>query len=272
MTGELSWEDLVLELEKASAPGPLQATWLAYEGNEDYGIWLLQPFGPELEERRSSFSLFAAHAIRRLGIRPVAVPQPGEFCPHWKIVCPAEEKFGRQQGKSLDVSQLVPFGLGTIDGDAVDPCTRAWLELLRQENRAFRINRYGTETIKNNRYYTVFGIIDDVCAASAAYIKRRARDQIGSQLMESAGKQSEAKVQAELSPKEVLTAAKLSLGYLSWEQFAARIGIGRDTLYAIKGETKWVSDESYIRAAQACKCSPEDLHPRDIPLPSRRRR
>jgi hypothetical protein len=187
MSHELSWEDLADELEKIRALGPLQATWLAYEGSEDHGIWLLRPHGPELEERRASFSLFAACAIRKCGIPPVPVPRALQYCPHWKTLCASEEEFARLAGKSLDFSDAVPLGLGTIDLDAVDPCTRAWLELLRHESRAFRISSYGTETIKGTRYPNVSGTIDDVCAASAAYVKRRARDEIGSRLIKSAG-------------------------------------------------------------------------------------
>jgi hypothetical protein len=72
------------------------------------------------------------------------------------------------------------------------------------------------------------------------------------------------------SPKELVDAAKRH-PKRSYEKFASKIGIGKDTLYAITKETRWVSDESYILAAEACNCKPEDLHPRDIPRPERRR-
>ena len=72
------------------------------------------------------------------------------------------------------------------------------------------------------------------------------------------------------SPKELVDAAKRQ-PKRSCEKFAAVIGIGKDTLYAITKETRWVSDETYDLVAQACKCKPEDLHPRDIPRPERRR-
>jgi hypothetical protein len=107
-----------------------------------------------------------------------------EHCPHWRTICESEEEFARLAGKSLDFSEAVPYGLGTIDRDAVDPCTRAWLELLRLESHAFRIFSYGTQTIRGTAYPTVGGTIDDLCGASAAYGKRRARDEIGSRLME----------------------------------------------------------------------------------------
>jgi hypothetical protein len=73
------------------------------------------------------------------------------------------------------------------------------------------------------------------------------------------------------SPKELVDAAKRH-PKRSYEKFASKIGIGKDTLYAITKESRWVSDESYVLVAEACKCKPEDLHPRDIPKPERRRR
>jgi hypothetical protein len=72
------------------------------------------------------------------------------------------------------------------------------------------------------------------------------------------------------SPKEVVDAAKRQKKTRSYEKFAAKIGIGKDTLYAITKENRWVSDETYILVAQACDCKPHDLHPRDLPPPQRR--
>jgi hypothetical protein len=72
------------------------------------------------------------------------------------------------------------------------------------------------------------------------------------------------------SPKELVDTAKRK-PKRSYEKFAAHIGIGKDTLYAITKETRWVSDETYILVAEVCHCKPEDLHPRDIPRPERRR-
>ena len=71
-------------------------------------------------------------------------------------------------------------------------------------------------------------------------------------------------------PKQFVDAAKRK-AKRSYKKFASKIGIGKDTLYAISKETRWVSDENYIRVAQACECRPEDLYPRDIPRPERRR-
>jgi hypothetical protein len=70
-------------------------------------------------------------------------------------------------------------------------------------------------------------------------------------------------------PKQFVDAAKRQ-AKRSYEKFASKIGIRKGTLYAITKETRWVSDDSYILVAQACKCKPEDLYPRDIPKPERR--
>jgi hypothetical protein len=73
------------------------------------------------------------------------------------------------------------------------------------------------------------------------------------------------------NPQEFIDASRRHLRR-SNEKFAAHIGISKDTLYAITKETRWVSDDNYILVAQACSCSPEDLHPRDVPRPEHRRR
>jgi hypothetical protein len=87
----------------------------------------------------------------------------------------------------------------------------------------------------------------------------------------SAPLQPENKVIGCLSPKEIVANAKRQQLKCSYEKFASRIGIGRDTMYAITNETRWVSDETYILVATQCNCKPEDLHPRDVPRPERRR-
>jgi len=44
MTKEPSWLHLAKELrEIKQSAEPLRAEWYAYEGSEDYGIWLLRP-------------------------------------------------------------------------------------------------------------------------------------------------------------------------------------------------------------------------------------
>lgn len=71
------------------------------------------------------------------------------------------------------------------------------------------------------------------------------------------------------SPKDFIDATKCRLKR-SYEKFAAHIGIGKDTLYAITKETRWVSAANYKLVAEVCECNPEDLHPHDIPRPGRR--
>ena len=58
----------------------------------------------------------------------------------------------------------------------------------------------------------------------------------------------------------------------SYEQIAASIGISRDCLFRIKGETAWVSSGSYEAAAKSLACQPEDLYPRNLERPQRRGR
>lgn len=181
---ELSWEDLIDEVEKIKEAGPLEAHWHAYRDSEAYGIWLIRPDSPEHQERRVNFSLFAARAINKLGIPPVPIPQPLQHCPHWNRYLELEEEFARRQGKSLDLSDAVPYGLATVDLDAVDVCTRAWLEALRQGSRAFRISSNGIDTIKGTKYPTINGEIQDLCGASATYCKQCARGEIEKRLSE----------------------------------------------------------------------------------------
>jgi hypothetical protein len=71
-------------------------------------------------------------------------------------------------------------------------------------------------------------------------------------------------------PKEFVDAAKRKLMLGSYERFAARIGIGKDTIYAITKEKRWVSDNNYSLVSEFCGCTPLDLHPRDIPPPPSR--
>jgi hypothetical protein len=182
MTHERSWGQLADELEGLKAVEPLRAQWHAYVGSENHGIWILRPDRGRAEQVHASFTLIAVHIIEKLGIPPIPVPKSVEHCPHWAEYCGAEEEIARRAGRVRDLSDAVPYGLDTIDWDAVDPCTRAFLEVLRRESRAFRIKSNGTEGFKGKTYPTVSGSIDDLCGAAAAYCKRRARDEIGAHL------------------------------------------------------------------------------------------
>ena len=73
------------------------------------------------------------------------------------------------------------------------------------------------------------------------------------------------------SPKEFVDDYRLRPPRRSYEKLAGKIGLSKDTLYAITKETRWVSDENYRVVASICGCKPEDLYPRDVPRPERRR-
>jgi hypothetical protein len=81
---------------------------------------------------------------------------------------------------------------------------------------------------------------------------------------------SDHRVPGRRSPKKFVDDGRVKQGR-SYEKFAAHIGIGKDTLYAITRETRWVRDGMYELVAQACNCRPEDLHPRHVPLLLHRR-
>lgn len=181
-TRTLGWGQLADQLEGLKAVEPLRAQWSAYVASEPYGIWLLRPDGECTAQVRATFTLIAAQVIEKLGIPPIPVPQPQQHCPHWREYCKAEEDLARGAGKDLDLSKAVPWGLGVVDWDAVDPCTRAFLEVLRDENLAFHMKGNGTSVVRGQKYSSVTGGIDDLCGAAASYCKRRARDEIETRL------------------------------------------------------------------------------------------
>ena len=184
MVDNTSWEDLAAELKKIKHAGePLSVDWLAHVGSEDFGIWHLRPDGPDTDEVRATFSLIAARAIEKLGIPPIPIPQPSQYFPDWKFYCEVKAGLARLEGKEMDLSDAIPYGLAVVDLDAVDPCSRAWLEVLRRESISFRISSTGELTLRGKKYPTSSGTIPDLCAASAAYCLRRARDEIRSRLI-----------------------------------------------------------------------------------------
>jgi hypothetical protein len=118
MTHQSSWESLANEFEHFGQP--LRADWFACEGREDYGIWLLLPDGPDSQKIRASFSLIAARAIEKSGISPKPLPQPQQHDPHWDLYCQLEEEAAQRAGKTIALSDAVPYGLGDVDRDAVE--------------------------------------------------------------------------------------------------------------------------------------------------------
>jgi hypothetical protein len=70
---------------------------------------------------------------------------------------------------------------------------------------------------------------------------------------------------ADATPKRIVDQCRSHHGLRSYEKLAGRIGISKDTLYAITKETRWLSDQTYELVALFCKCKPENLHPRGVP-------
>jgi hypothetical protein len=176
-----NWKDVADDFKRLGQI--LGALWSARADREAYGIWLLLPDGPDTQEIRADFSLAAARATEKIGLSPKPLPQALQHDPEWNLYCQLEEETARRMGRTADMSDAVPYGLGVIDRDAVDGCTRAWLELLRKESPAFRSSE-GRSWIKGGtESATRSGRIRDVCGASAIYCTLRARDEIGARLI-----------------------------------------------------------------------------------------
>src|SRR5262249_40991677 len=70
------WEDLAEALKKIEpSDEPLRAEWFAFEGSQNYGIWLLRPDSSDQEDVRASFSLIAARGDRRIGDTTSSTPR-----------------------------------------------------------------------------------------------------------------------------------------------------------------------------------------------------
>jgi hypothetical protein len=204
-THEFGWEDLAASFRQIEQSGErLRAEWSAYEGSEDYGIWVLLPNGLDTEGARSTFGLLAARAAEKLGLPLKPLPKPTEHYPHWRLYCDTEEELERLGGRTIDLSDAVPHGLGQVDRDALDPCTRAWLELLRRDSPSFRISATGWSIIRDRKLNSSDGTIKDVCSASAVYCARRARDEIGARLMKRPQADAQAAVGIGCNPTEVI--------------------------------------------------------------------
>jgi hypothetical protein len=169
MTRQPTWKALARDFKRLDQT--LRADWFATEGREEYGIWLLRPDSPDSHDDRISFSLIAAKALEKSGTLPKPLPQPLQHDPQWDLFC-----------QSIDLSDAVPYGLGEVDRDAVDPCTRAWLDLLRGKSSAFRSSE-GMSWVKGTEYRTYTGSIRNVSEASATHCTLRARDEIEARLM-----------------------------------------------------------------------------------------
>jgi hypothetical protein len=92
-----------------------------------------------------------------------------------------EEAAAQRAGKTISLADAIPYGLGEVDRDAVDPCTRAWLDLLRINSPAFRSSE-GRSWVKGTECRTYTGSIRSVCEASATFCTLSARDEIEARL------------------------------------------------------------------------------------------
>src|SRR5262249_36024700 len=82
LTPESSWADMAGAFKRIKNESkPIRAEWIANEGNEAYGIWLLLPDGLEHAEARAWFSLVAACAIAKLGLAPIPLPEASQHDP-----------------------------------------------------------------------------------------------------------------------------------------------------------------------------------------------
>lgn len=152
----------------------------------------------------------------------------------------------------------------TLAGSALDPPRGAkplhfWLHRLFHQLLEI-------DELSNNRGHLVGdrergGIVRDVCTASAIYCSVLAKAALEHEVEQMPNRRS---------PKEFIDDHRRR-PKRSYEKFAAKIGISKDTLYAITKETRWVSDENYRLVAEVCGCQPAELHPRDVPRPERRR-
>jgi DNA-binding XRE family transcriptional regulator len=281
MNTESNWISLAECFEKiAREYGPIEVVWFAVAGHENFGNWILDPFHRRPEAARTDFCLAASRASELVGVRPVPIPNVLDHDPQWRDYCRLEEELHALAGQNIDLRDAVPYGFGEVDRDAIDPCTRAWLEVLRQEAAPFSMEPNGWQALKGEKIETIHRKIANVCELSTTFCKRRGRDEIRCRMGDSSAQATGAGAIGEPGPgcettrqcpKEVIDRFKRRIPKLSYEKLAAKIGINKDTMYAITKELRWVSDETYELVANVCGCKPEDLHPRDIPRPERRR-
>lgn len=270
MTNNSSWLALTKELKEIRQRGePLRAEWQAFDGSEEHGIWLLLPEGPETEEVRASFGLFAARAIQKLGIPPIPVPSAHQHFVDWDQYCELEEEMARRCGKPIGLSGAVPYGLCVEDQDAVDRYTRGWLEWLRQHSAAFRSSE-GSLSLLGRAYRSFSGTIGDLFGASLVCCTRLARDETGAGLV----KQSAPKVKKRVRSAQATTTqirdraarrhAVVSpiLGRKRWKpsRLATESGVGKATVYGyLDGTRSWIDKTNHKAIADALGLKVKDL-------------
>jgi hypothetical protein len=139
---------------------------------------LWRPQERETDRERAAFSLIAAKAIEKLNLRPDPIPTSREYFPVWRLDGKAQEDFVGP----TDPPPEIPFGMGDEQEDALDPCSRAWLELVREHSRVFVATHHKNEMAEKT-VYSLFGSIPNVWAESATICIRFARDEIKERLL-----------------------------------------------------------------------------------------
>jgi hypothetical protein len=169
---------------------------------------------------------------------------------------------GLQLRSPRDVPPL-DFCLRTLLRELVcerEPLNHPQIERLNSE----QLGRYVWAPYSGNSITPEAGEVLNLCEALRWYCQRL----IG--LLDLPSDRAEAPSGKRPSPKERVDACRRRLKIRSYEKFAAKVGISKDTLYAITKEARWVSDQIYELVGEFCGCKPEDLYPRDIPRPDRR--
>jgi hypothetical protein len=176
------WEDLAREFRAIKViREPLCGSWYAFVGSENHGVWLIHPDDHTSEESRAQFSLMAARAIELLEVPPIPAPDSLQYFPALQ-----HYRQDQQEGSSADEQDTSrAFRSGLL---AVDPCTRAWLEVLRRESCGFELYPSSSEDGQDSAddqlrgYEATSGAIPDLCQASAIYCTKQATLEIGSKL------------------------------------------------------------------------------------------
>jgi hypothetical protein len=252
------------------------------EGNEDYGIWVLRPGGARSDADRASFALIAARAIETAGIPPAAVPQPLQHFPDWMLYVE-----NLNPGKS--VFDVVPYGLGVVDQDAIDPCTRAWLELLKRTTATIKSSA-ATLRLGDKDFKVLSGTIQDVCETSAACCARLGSGEIKARMEKRLGRSSPRASRAEFvrgsgAPTAIEEAQHLrvrgereqdtlnraarrravvgpALQRKRWKpsRLVSKSGVGKATVYGyLNGTRSWIAEENRKAIAEALDLKPAQL-------------
>ena len=212
----------------------------------------------------ASFCLIAAEAIEKLGIPPLPIPTATMHFPLWSEYCKAHERLASRAGTPMDLSDAVPYGLESVDGDAVDPCTRAWLELLRMRSSAFATSAQGTSYFGGHTCATISGTIEDVCNASAVYCTLRARDEIATRLASVAipvPQQSADKVDPALRSKVRTERVLPLLQAKRWtrSKWASKAGVSKNCAYGYLEGERNLSIDNRRALAEVLDLEPDDL-------------